>query len=103
MHWFWRATIAVAAGAALGPQILHYIVDPMSAGGSVYGLSWSWWGDQILALIPVMLTPVLVYGLLTWHVHPKRPFLDGETRCRKCGYILRGIPEPRCSECGERI
>ena len=28
---------------------------------------------------------------------------DHETRCRKCGYILRGIPEPRCSECGERI
>jgi hypothetical protein len=25
------------------------------------------------------------------------------TRCRKCGYILRGISEPRCPECGERI
>jgi hypothetical protein len=28
---------------------------------------------------------------------------DGETRCRRCGYILRGISEPRCPECGERI
>ncbi len=28
---------------------------------------------------------------------------DNETRCRKCGYILRGITEPRCPECGERI
>ena len=28
---------------------------------------------------------------------------DTETRCRKCGYILRGISEPRCPECGERI
>lgn len=28
---------------------------------------------------------------------------DSETRCRKCGYILRGISEPRCSECGEVI
>ena len=28
---------------------------------------------------------------------------EGETRCRKCGYILRGITEPRCTECGERI
>lgn len=26
-----------------------------------------------------------------------------ETRCRKCGYILRGIREPRCPGCGERI
>jgi hypothetical protein len=28
---------------------------------------------------------------------------DTETRCRKCGYILRGLSEPRCPECGERI
>ena len=28
---------------------------------------------------------------------------DLETRCRSCGYILRGITEPRCPECGERI
>jgi rubrerythrin len=26
-----------------------------------------------------------------------------ETRCRKCGYILRGLTEPRCPECGESI
>lgn len=28
---------------------------------------------------------------------------DDETRCRKCRHILRGISEPRCPECGERI
>ena len=28
---------------------------------------------------------------------------DGETHCRKCGYILRGLSEPRCSECGEPV
>jgi len=28
---------------------------------------------------------------------------ERETRCRKCGCILRGIAEPRCPECGERI
>ena len=27
----------------------------------------------------------------------------GETRCRNCRYILRGISEPRCPECGEKI
>ena len=27
----------------------------------------------------------------------------GETRCRKCGYILRGLSEPRCPECGTPI
>ena len=103
LHWFWRAVIAVVVGSLLGPQIFRFIVDPMSSGGSVYGTSWYWWGDQIFALIPVMLPPIFVYGLLTHYLHPKRELLDGETHCRKCGYILRGIPEPRCSECGERI
>jgi hypothetical protein len=28
---------------------------------------------------------------------------ESETHCRKCGYILRGLSEPRCPECGERI
>ncbi|MCZ6653216.1 MAG: hypothetical protein O7D91_09340 [Planctomycetota bacterium] len=28
---------------------------------------------------------------------------EGHTRCGKCGYILKGLTEPRCSECGERI
>ncbi len=28
---------------------------------------------------------------------------DGHTRCGKCGYILKGLTEPRCSECGEKI
>lgn len=29
--------------------------------------------------------------------------IDDQTRCRKCGHILRGLSEPRCPECGERI
>lgn len=27
----------------------------------------------------------------------------GETRCRKCRYILKGLKDPRCPECGEPI
>ena len=33
----------------------------------------------------------------------RRSRFDGETRCRKCRHILRGLSEPRCPECGERI
>ncbi len=43
-----------------------------------------------------------VASVLT-HVLTPRERLGGETRCRKCGYILNGLTEPRCSECGERI
>ena len=28
---------------------------------------------------------------------------EGHTRCRRCRYILKGISEPRCPECGEPI
>ena len=41
------------------------------------------------------------FALLTRFFGPS--VVDPETRCRKCGYILRGITEPRCSECGESI
>ncbi|MCH8851060.1 MAG: hypothetical protein IID41_00245 [Planctomycetes bacterium] len=37
------------------------------------------------------------------HVLTPKVILDGHTRCGKCGYILKGLTEPRCSECGERI
>lgn len=32
-----------------------------------------------------------------------RGALDGHTHCGCCGYILKGLSEPRCPECGERI
>jgi len=44
--------------------------------------------------------PLGIYTLLTRITKTHR---SDETRCRKCGYILRGITEPRCPECGERI
>lgn len=28
---------------------------------------------------------------------------QGRLRCLKCGHILKGLTEPRCPECGERI
>lgn len=51
--------------------------------------------------LPPLLVAFAVYGVLSCLGRKSRP--DSETRCRKCGYILRGISEPRCSECGERI
>ena len=43
-----------------------------------------------------------VASVLT-HMLTPRETRDGHTRCGKCGYILKGLTEPRCSECGERI
>ena len=53
------------------------------------GLSGFLVGPTATAVLAPLLTP--------------KDWLDGETRCRKCGYILKGLTEPRCSECGEQI
>ncbi|MHC4800425.1 MAG: hypothetical protein ACYTF1_27610, partial [Planctomycetota bacterium] len=73
--------------------------------GSTPGNYGSW--QNIAAAIIVGDLPDLViffttYGLLTRYYSPEK-IQERETRCRKCGYILRGITEPRCPECGEKI
>ena len=55
----------------------------------------------LFGLIMVFASPTLAAVLA--HLLTPKDRLDGETRCRKCGYILKGLTEPRCSECGERI
>ena len=49
----------------------------------------------------IALTAAACFGwLLLWL---SQRYGDSETRCRRCHHILRGITEPRCPECGERI
>lgn len=52
-----------------------------------------------------VLFTLAIAGYLAEHARTTRADREAarETRCRKCGYILRGITEPRCPECGERI
>ena len=61
--------------------------------------------DQLEAaafVVTIILPPVVAALTYPFIVYLSRD-RDDETRCRKCGYILRGITEPRCPECGERI
>jgi hypothetical protein len=52
--------------------------------------------------VPLGLITLSAYGLLT-RLFDRRHVPMGESLCRRCGHILRGITEPRCPECGERI
>ena len=93
MHWFWRGVIAVVVSFMISVAISLGVARVLPV--TVFTRM----SVQIPLHIVQIVIPILVFGLLSlWLV----PF-DRETRCRKCGYILRGIPEPRCSECGERI
>lgn len=60
-----------------------------------------------IAFVPAILTAALGVGinewLLRWHFRCHPSIIERFTRCRKCKYILNGLTEPRCPECGERI
>ena len=113
MHWFWRAAIAVMVGSGFSLVYSYWGTEPSRP----YDLMlWLYdrlervvedrlWRRYIAATLvwtpPTVLVGIATYGVLTRYVRPR--LLDGETRSRKCGYILKGITEPRCPECGERI
>ena len=101
MHWFWRAAIAVAAGSiggcgtySIAWDVVYTFSDrsDWGAGDLVNQVIW-------LSTYPVTAVICLLCYSLTFRVAQR----DNEIRCRKCHYILRGITEPRCPECGERI
>jgi len=107
MHWFWRAAISLFIGTVVVAALyrLCFQVPVPGITGLPRGLM-LWPRSMVyLALISPLASSALslaTYIYLTRRYGPQAE-LDPETRCRKCGYILRGIPEPRCSECGERI
>jgi hypothetical protein len=85
LHWFWRMLLSVL------PAFVYLLVlMPTSDLATA------------LLLLPSVLTGIGVYAILTRYLGPRAP-TDSEPRCRICGHILRGIKEPRCPECGERI
>ena len=57
--------------------------------------------DLLSACFLGVVPPILTIAVC-WFI-PSLKEDNRETRCRKCRYILRGITEPRCPECGERI
>ncbi len=98
--WYWRAAAAAAVGGGCSVFGFFGITLALGVAGSDAG-----YFRAGLSLFPYSLIP-LVPGVLVFHWLTVRHGgfeRDRETRCRGCGYILRGISEPRCSECGERI
>ena len=57
--------------------------------------------DVLRLVLPFFLSfvPALILFNLLYPTTDRDPF----TRCERCGYILKGLPEPRCPECGTQI
>ncbi len=56
-------------------------------------------GDEYLLLRVLIATIVCACWLTVYALWTARPGADGGPRCRKCGYILRGLADNRCPEC----
>jgi len=118
MHWIWRSLIAVLAATLFMFGSLH--MWPLSEASNfihqvtVRVLLMLFSTNQSMVLgqlnttyaislgLPTAIVTLIVYGLLMRYFVPVKAVAK-ETRCRKCQYILRGITEPRCPECGEKI
>lgn len=119
--WHWHSEVATGPGLlSLSPtgsivqldSAMSLIADYLCVRVLRYpaeGPIWRLWpqsGWNLTFALSTALLPAVV-GLLTYLVLTRRfgPLTDEDlqTRCRKCDYILAGITEPRCTECGERI
>lgn len=96
VRWWWRVLVSVAGGLTVllawgyvTPYVMRSWVLP----------DWVYITNMICAVAISEAVSLIIYHKLTY----ERFVRIGETRCRSCGYILRGLRELRCSECGEPI
>jgi hypothetical protein len=104
MHWWWQEFV-VRAKWVIAREIL--IIAGLFVVSLILGLIMQVALYMYSPFFPIwMFLYVLRWLGWAWKVRRGErvgvPF-DRETRCRQCAYILRGIPEPRCPECGEKI
>lgn len=114
-HWCWPATLAVLCGLVVSGvywavlfawqhpflNVAEAISRFLGGTGGEHG-----WQTAVSYSLVITLPGLLVTVLVTTFMVRRRVMRqqgDGETRCRKCDYILRGLTDPRCPECGERI
>ena len=89
MHWFPQAVIAA---------FLSWLAGAIIFAGSLALYFWvlRTFGEWSTIVMGSLITSLAMVALIVlWrrrHLH-----------CRKCVHILRGISEPRCPECGEKI
>jgi len=96
MQRFWRVALVLLVSATLGffcSMGAVYVAAPFAPG---FYMEYLLFGGVAFSVFSSAALALLMRGCI-------RTCQDGETRCRKCGYILRGISEPRCPECGESI
>lgn len=109
----WQILASIAIGIAIHGcvsffrAVWHMKVTIGSGGIDLYSgpersismlFAWFWYMPYYWGVVPLV-AAVLAHALVA---RPAR-MRDSESRCRRCQHILRGLTEPRCTECGEEI
>jgi hypothetical protein len=115
IRWYWAALWSLLAFYAVG-----LLMAALFAGSPLYGdeapledvTKWAYWtasgqigeGPAMVFTVLLLATLPMTAAVFTfaWLRSGRAPG-DGYLHCLKCGYILKGLSEPRCPECGERI
>lgn len=106
-----------ALGAVLG--ILSFLIIFVLSGGYFdiiadatldlvrtmrrHGYSEPFMGIMIYVCNNAQWIPAVLLAMYIYHHFARINSLDGHTRCGQCGYILKGLTEPQCTECGTKI
>ncbi len=96
LRWWWRVLVSVVAGLTI--LLVWGSATPLVV-DSTRVPNWILIANMVCAVVVSEAVSLAIYHKLTY----ERFLHVGETRCRSCAYILRGLSEPRCPECGERI
>ncbi len=70
-----------------------------------HGINIPHWAGAFLTFFSFLVPSALLGSAVAVSVYhfTLQPAHEGICRCRKCGYILKGLSKLECSECGEVI
>jgi hypothetical protein len=106
-HRFWQGAIAILCGTAC-MTIAAFLLDRFWIVNKFRSISRGLYDSSDpaevgLSVLLGLIAAIATLGVYTWLTRYDSIAADGEFHCRKCGYVLRGLSEPRCPECGEPI
>lgn len=113
LHGFWAGAISGLACLAtlvawvylsMGPRFTGGVLAPVLEGlgdvlGRAFGTTAAFYLLHVWWVLPPGFVALVTYERLRLHAYRDYRML----RCLKCAHILKGLSEPRCPECGERI
>jgi len=115
--WHWSKRIASGPGITVAVSPTRTMVDwrsvmtlaiiAMESSSTIAGLGLSptdmWHLRYLIAtVVPAGIIAIISYAWITRRFGANGNW-ETQSRCRRCRYILNGLSEPRCPECGERV